>query len=60
MGEAQGEHGEDGTALWSVMANPQMTTMDFSFLKNIPWVIPVMAYVTILFEIYFPVMSGMA
>lgn len=46
----------DGTALWSVMANPQMTTMDFSFLRSIPWVIPVAAYVTILFEIYFPVM----
>lgn len=46
----------DGTALWSVMANPQMTTMDFSFLRTVPWVIPIAAYLTILFEIYFPVM----
>jgi hypothetical protein len=46
----------DGTSLWSVMANPQMTTMDFSFLRSIPWVIPVVAYLTIIFEIYFPVM----
>jgi len=46
----------DGTALWSVMANPQMTTMDFSFLRNIPWSIPVIAYLTILFEVYFPAM----
>lgn len=46
----------DGTALWSVMANPQMTTMDFSFLRSIPWIIPVVAYLTILFEVYFPVM----
>lgn len=46
----------DGTALWSVMANPQMTTMDFSFLRMVPWVIPIVAYVTILFEVYFPVM----
>lgn len=46
----------DGTALWSVMANPQMTTMDFSFLRVIPWVIPVVAYLTIIFEVYFPVM----
>lgn len=46
----------DGTALWSVMANPQMTTMDFSFLRAIPWIIPIVAYVTILFEVYFPVM----
>lgn len=44
----------DGTALWSVMANPQMTTMDFSFIRSIPWVIPVVAYLTIIFEIYFP------
>ncbi len=46
----------DGTALWSVMANPQMTTMDFSFLRSIWWIMPIIAYVTILFEIYFPVM----
>lgn len=46
----------DGTALWSVMANPQMTTMDFSFLRAIPWIIPIIAYLTIIFEIYFPVM----
>ncbi len=46
----------DGTALWSVMANPQMTNFDFSFLRSIPWVIPVAAYLTIIFEVYFPVM----
>ncbi|XGC82468.1 HTTM domain-containing protein [Bdellovibrio bacteriovorus] len=46
----------DGTALWSVMANPQMTTMDFSFLRSIPWIIPIMAYLTIIFEVYFPAM----
>ncbi len=44
----------DGTALWSVLANPQMTTADFSFLRYFPWVIPAIGYVTILFEIYFP------
>lgn len=46
----------DGTALWSVMANPQMTNFDFSFLRYTPWVIPVAAYLTIIFEVYFPVM----
>jgi hypothetical protein len=46
----------DGTALWSVMANPQMTTMDFSFLRYAPWMIPIVAYLTIIFEVYFPVM----
>ncbi|MDG0816624.1 HTTM domain-containing protein [Bdellovibrio svalbardensis] len=46
----------DGTALWSVMANPQMTTMNFDFLRNIPWIIPLLAYSTVIFEVYFPVM----
>jgi hypothetical protein len=46
----------DGTALWSVMANPQMTTMNYDFLRNFPWVIPIIAYVTIIFEVYFPTM----
>jgi hypothetical protein len=46
----------DGTALWSILANPQMTTMDYSFLRGIPWIIPILAYLTILFEIYFPVL----
>jgi hypothetical protein len=46
----------DGTAMWSVLANPQMTTMDFSFLREIPWVIPVIGYLTIIFEVYFPPM----
>lgn len=46
----------DGTALWSVMANPQMTTMDFSFLRSVWWVMPIVAYMTVIFEIYFPVM----
>lgn len=46
----------DGTALWSVMANPQMTTFDFSFLRSVSWLIPIVAYLTIIFEVYFPVM----
>lgn len=46
----------DGTALWTVMANPQMTTMDFSFLRYTPWIIPILVYATIIFEIYFPAM----
>lgn len=28
--------------------------MDFSFLRSISWVIPAVAYLTILFEVYFP------
>ena len=44
----------DGTALWSVFANPQMVWMDLSFIKHISWILPVIAFTTIIFEIYFP------
>lgn len=44
----------DGTALWSVLGNPQMTTMDFTWLRQFPFVIAIMTFVTVLFEIYWP------
>jgi hypothetical protein len=43
----------DGTALWSVLANPQMVAVDLSFMRAFPTAIAVMSFVTILFEIYF-------
>lgn len=46
----------DGTALWSVLANPQITTMDFTFLRYMPWSLALFGFITILFEIYFPVL----
>jgi len=44
----------DGTALWSVLANPQMVAMDFSFLRHVPLVIAIGSFSSIIFEIYFP------
>ncbi len=44
----------DGTALWSIFANPQMVWLDMTFVRNFAWVLPVMAFSTIVFEIYFP------
>ena len=44
----------EGTALWTVLANPQMVKMDWSFLRNVPLVIAVGSFVSIIFEIYFP------
>ncbi|MCX7979312.1 MAG: HTTM domain-containing protein [Bdellovibrionaceae bacterium] len=44
----------DGTALWSVLGNPQMTIYDMSFLRYVPWVVSVITFLTIVFEIYFP------
>lgn len=46
----------DGTALWTVLANPQMVVMDFSWVRVIPWIVVAFAFSTILFEIYFPVL----
>lgn len=44
----------DGTALWSVLANPQMVNYDWTFLRHIPLVIAIGSFVSIVFEIYFP------
>lgn len=44
----------DGTALWSVFGNPQMVTMDLTFLRHLPIVIAFMTFSTVMFEIYWP------
>lgn len=44
----------DGTALWSVLANPQMVIADFSWARYFPLVIVFITFSTVLFEIYFP------
>lgn len=46
----------DGTAVWSVMANPQFVIADFTWLRHIPLVIVFVSFTTILFEVYFPVL----
>jgi hypothetical protein len=46
----------DGTALWSVLANPQMVIADFSWIRFIPMAVVFITFSTILFEIYFPVL----
>jgi hypothetical protein len=44
----------DGTALWSVFANPQMVIWDMTWMSHFPWVIVYLTFTTVLFEIYFP------
>ncbi len=44
----------DGTALWSVLANPQMVNMDWTFLRHLPLAIAIGSFLSIIFEIYFP------
>lgn len=50
----KGQSWWDGTALWSVIANPQMVNHDWTFLRHIPIVIAIGSFVSVLFEIYFP------
>lgn len=53
MEKLRGSSWWDGTALWTVLANPQMVLFDFSWLKSFSWVIVIGTYMTILFEVYF-------
>lgn len=46
----------DGTALWTVFANPQFNGFDLIWLKNFPLFFAVGTFVTLIFEIYFPAM----
>lgn len=46
----------DGTALWSVFANPQMVIADLTWTKHFPFLILTISFGTILFELYFPVL----
>lgn len=43
----------DGTALWSVFANPQFVVTDLTWVRHLPGVIAIASFSTILFEIYF-------
>lgn len=44
----------DGTALWSVLANPQMVFYDLTFIRHLPILIAIGSFSSILLEIYFP------
>lgn len=49
----------DGTALWTVLVNPQFTSFDLLFLKDFPLFFAIGTFVTIIFEVYFWVMVSM-
>ncbi len=44
----------DGTALWTVFANPQFVGYDLLFLRNFPLFFAIGTFITLVFEIYFP------
>ena len=43
----------DGTALWTVFANPQFSQFDFKFLSHVPLFFVLSTFLSVLFEIYF-------
>lgn len=49
----------DGTALWTVLVNPQFTAYDLLFLKDFPIFFAIGTFVTVIFEVYFWVMVSM-
>ncbi|MBX3039827.1 MAG: HTTM domain-containing protein [Bdellovibrionaceae bacterium] len=44
----------DGTALWTVLGNPQMVITDMAFLRHFAFLVSAMTFATLIFEIYFP------
>lgn len=44
----------DGTALWTVFANPQFVGYDLIYLRNFPLFFSIGTFITLIFEIYFP------
>lgn len=44
----------DGTALWTVFANSQLTIIDLSWMRAFPTVIALLTFSTIVTEIYWP------
>lgn len=44
----------DGTALWTVLGNPQMVKHDLSWVRHFPLAIATITFLTVIFEIYWP------
>lgn len=56
MEKLRGAQWWKGDALWSVITNRQFVSVDLSFLANWPWLIALMTFVTVLWEVYFPLL----
>ena len=46
----------DGTALWTVFANPQFSQYDLKILSRVPVFFAIGTFLSLIFEIYFPAM----
>ena len=56
MEKLKGASWWDGTALWSVLANPQMVIADMTWVRSVPYIVIATTFMTVLFEVYFPVL----
>lgn len=54
MEKLKGSTWWDGTALWTVLGNPQMVAADLGFLRNFHLAIAGLTFATVIFETYFP------
>jgi hypothetical protein len=45
-----------GEAVWTVMANSQLASSDFSWLAGFPMIVAIATWSTLLWEVYFPVL----
>ncbi len=44
-----------GDAIWNTLSNGQLVALDLSFLHHVPFVIAFATFLTVLWEVYFPV-----
>lgn len=51
----KGQSWWEGKAVWNSVINPQISTFDFSWMSHFPFVIGVLTFLTIIYEIYAPV-----
>lgn len=56
MQKLKGASWWDGTALWTVLGNQQMTVMDLTWTSHWPILIGILGFMTLFFEVYFPVL----
>jgi len=52
----KGTHWWRGEAIWDVLANSQLARFDFAFIAQFPLLIVIATYVTLAWEIYFPIL----
>lgn len=45
----------DGTAVWRVLGNAQLAPIDMSWLSQVPSLVAILTFTTLIFEIYFPI-----